>query len=134
MCVCYWLSVFDICLNYEVVMFQPCTFTTPYLDSVAYCYMDYLLNPPHPIFLPPNVRPGEAALSCPAAPAIYVPSHMIIHLPGCHPYLSRYTEKPPPASSSPVTSRVRLLLPSLAPATYVELLLPPLPCCLQNLV
>ena len=97
-CVCvYWPSVREVCPNYEVVVFQPLTLTTPDLASVAYCYIAYLLNPPHPLFLPSDVHPGEAAHSCPAAPAIDVSPHGIIRPPGRHPSLSWHTEKPSPA-------------------------------------
>ena len=69
-CVCYWRPVHEFFPYYEVVMFQPRTLTTPDLGSVDYCYIAYVLNPPHPLFLPSDVRPGEAAHSYPAAPAI----------------------------------------------------------------
>ena len=50
-CVCYWPQVREVFPNDEVVMFQPQTLTTMYLGSVAYCYIAYLLKPPHSIFL-----------------------------------------------------------------------------------
>ena len=28
----------EMCLNYEVVEFQPCTVTPPHLGSVTFCY------------------------------------------------------------------------------------------------
>ena len=71
-CVCYWPPVREIFPNHEVMIFQPRTLTTPDLGSVAYCYIAYLLNPSHPLFLPYDVCPGEAAHSCPTAPVIDV--------------------------------------------------------------
>ena len=54
---CYWPPVREVCPNYEAVMFQPWTLTTPDLGYIVYCYIAYLLNPPQPILLPSDVRP-----------------------------------------------------------------------------
>ena len=40
------------------------------LGSISYWYISYLLNPPHPLLLPSDVRLGGAAHSYPASPAI----------------------------------------------------------------
>ena len=53
-------------------MFQPRTLTTPDLGSIAYCYIAYLLNPPHPLLLLFNVPPGRGYHSCPDSSAIDV--------------------------------------------------------------
>ena len=77
-CVCYWPLVHEVFPNYEVVMFQPWTLTTPYLGSVTCCYIAYLLIPPLPLLLLPDVHQGEASHSFPTAPFIYVSTHGII--------------------------------------------------------
>ena len=56
-CCCYWPPIREVCPNYELVEFQPRTFTTPYLGSVAYCYVAYLLYPPYPLLPPSHVPP-----------------------------------------------------------------------------
>ena len=38
-----WPQFREVCLNYEVVMFQPRTGTPPYLGSVTNCYIAILL-------------------------------------------------------------------------------------------
>ena len=48
--------VCEVYRNYEVVEFQPRALTTPDLGLVAYCYIDYLLDPTHPILLTSNVH------------------------------------------------------------------------------
>ena len=92
---CYLPPPHEVCLNYEVVVFQPWTLTTTDLGSVAYCYVAYLLDPTYPILLPSNVLPLQSS------PSILVP-HGIIRpldhtpspyqntqkpLPHCHYYL-----------------------------------------------
>ena len=69
-CVCYWPPVHEVCPNYKVVRLQPRTLITLDLFYAAYCYIAYLLNLPHPLFLTSNVRLGEEANYYPAAPAI----------------------------------------------------------------
>ena len=91
-CVCYWPPFHEVFPNYQVVMFQPRALTTPDLDSVAYFYMAYLLNPPHPLFLPSNFRQGEEAHSCPTTPAINLSPHGIILPPRRHPSPSQHTK------------------------------------------
>ena len=39
--------------------FQPRKFNTPDLGSVGYCYVAYLLDPPHPLISPYNVPPPQ---------------------------------------------------------------------------
>ena len=132
-CVCYWPPVREVCPNYEVVTFQPQILTNLDLGSVADCYTAYLLNPPHHLFLPFNVRPGEAYKSCPNAPDINVSPNRIICPPGRHPSLSQHTNKRLPASPSPITSRFRFLLPTLATAMSNKFLSPLIPCCHRDL-
>ena len=84
-CFCYWPPVCEVCPNYEVVEFQPRTFTTPYLGSVAYFYVAYLLKPPHLLLLPSNVLPPQMSSSA------LVP-HGIIRPPGHHPSPSQNTK------------------------------------------
>ena len=43
-----WPPFREVCLNYEVVMFQPWTWTPPDLGSVANCYISILLWPAPP--------------------------------------------------------------------------------------
>ena len=47
-----WSPVRGVCLNHEVVMFQPQILAPPYLGSVMNCYIRYstLLNPLRPSF------------------------------------------------------------------------------------
>ena len=81
-------------------MFQPQTLTIPLLGYVTYCYRDYLLNPPLPIFLPPDVRPGGQPTPAPHPQiSIFVLLRYSIILPyGSHPYPSQNTKNlhPPP--------------------------------------
>ena len=67
-------------------MFQPFTLTIMYISSVEYCYVTYLMEPPHPLLLPSNVPPPQSF------PSVLVP-HGIILPPGRHPYISQYTKK-----------------------------------------
>ena len=39
LCVCYWPPVVVVCPNHEVLVFQPCTVTTPDLGPVTYFYV-----------------------------------------------------------------------------------------------
>ena len=68
----YWSLVHEVCINHEVVIFQKHIFTTPYLVSVVYGYIAYLLNPAHTLLLPSDVFPGGSAHSSPPFPAIDV--------------------------------------------------------------
>ena len=63
-----------------MVDFQPCTLNTPYLGSVAYCYIVYLLDSPHPLLLPSNVLHPQPS------PSVLV-LHEITCRPGRHLYL-----------------------------------------------
>ena len=90
-CVCYWPPVHEVCPNYEVVVFQPWKLTTLDLGSVAYCYIAYLLNPPHLLFLTSYVRQGEASHSFPDASSNNVSLHGIICPTGRHPSTSQHT-------------------------------------------
>ena len=56
-CMCYWPTVRGLCPNYYVVEFQPWTLIPLQLGYVAYCYIA-ILDPPRPLLLPTNVRPG----------------------------------------------------------------------------
>ena len=67
-CICYWPPVREVCQNYEVVIFQTRKFTTLDLVSVAYFFIAYSLNPPHPLFLPSDICPGGASHCCPPRP------------------------------------------------------------------
>ena len=124
-CCCYWPPVREVCLNYEVMDFQPRTLTTPDLGSVTYCYL-HLLDLPYPLLMLSNAPPPQLSSS------IVIP-HEIIRPPGRHPSLSKHTKKPLPAFPSPVTSRYRLLLSPLAPTTSAGFPLPPLPHCHRNI-
>ena len=124
-CGCYWSPVRVVFLNYEVVVFQPRTLTTPDLGSITYYYIAYLLNLTRPLFLPYDVLPGEEAHSCPVSPAIDMSPHRIIRSHGHHLSPSLHTKKPSPAFPLPVPSRLRFLLPSLASATPAKFPLPP---------
>ena len=64
---------------------QHWTLTTLYLGFVAYCYVAYLLDPAHPLFLPYDVPPIQLP------PFILVP-HGIIRPPRRHPSSSQHTE------------------------------------------
>ena len=86
--VCFfsWPLVREVCLNHEVVMFQPQRETPPDLVSVSNCYVDILLILALPFLsatrCPPRGLPANA-LSLSPLP-IVVSSHRIIHPPG-HP-------------------------------------------------
>ena len=94
----------EVCLNYEVVIFQPRTVTPPHLGSVAYRYTFKLGLPPH-LFLPPFS--GSLFSLLRPAPSLYVAVHRWIP-PIFHPlHTSSYGLKrhppgrlrhPPPAS------------------------------------
>ena len=72
--------VHEVCLNYEVVMFQPRTGASPDLGSLAYCCV-YSLVPPFLFISPPDVRPRGKPTpdSClkppPSAQSIPAPDH-----------------------------------------------------------
>ena len=57
-----WPPFRKVCPNYYVVMFQPRTWTSPYLGSISNCYVDMLLIP-----TPSTSRcpPVGATHSCP---------------------------------------------------------------------
>ena len=121
-CVCYLPPVRGFCLDYDVVVFQPLTFTTPDLGSVAYFCISYLLKPIHPLFLMSNLRPGGAIPLLPCRP---------IH----HRVSAQYH---PPTQKSPVSvpsyqKTLCLTSPhsSLLDYDSSSLLLPP-PCLLNS--
>ena len=123
---CYWQPVNEVCPNYEEVDFQHWKLTTMDLGSISYCYVDYFLEPPHPLLLP------SGAMTPSTLPSILV-LHGIIGPPSIHLSSPQHTEKPLPAFSSPVTSRYRPLLSSLAPTIPDGLPPPPLPHCHRNI-
>ena len=85
-CCCYWPTFREVCPNYEVVVFQPRTLTTPDLSSVAYCYVAHLLNPPHTLLLQSDVPPPQTL------PSVLV-TYRSIQPPGRPPSPSQHTEK-----------------------------------------
>ena len=128
-CCRYWPPVREVCLNYEVVDFQPWTLTTPDLGSVAYCCVAYLLDPPRPLLLQSDAPPTpRLCFAC-----LRHRHHRIIRPPGSPLSLSQHTENPYPSLLSPITARGLLLIPSFAPATLVGFLSPPLPRCCRNI-
>ena len=60
------------------------------LGSLAYCYIAYLLNPAHPLFLPSDVCLWEASHCCPSDPATNVSLHGITLPPKRHRSLSQH--------------------------------------------
>ena len=84
---CYWPPFCEVCLNYDVVMFQPQIFTTPDLGSINYCCLYYLLNLPHPILLlfQMSVQGGRTTPTTPNHPSTTgLLPHGIILPPGHH--------------------------------------------------
>ena len=65
-CFCCWYCppVREVFLNYEVVEFQPQTFTTLDLGSVTYCYVHLLARPTLPSCCPMSNLPHRILLSC----------------------------------------------------------------------
>ena len=127
-CFCCWYcpSVHEVCPNYEVVDFQPQTLTTMELGSLSHFYI-HLLNPTHPPLLPSDVLSPQLSYS------VLIP-HGIICPSGRHLSPSKHTKKTlSPYLPSPVTTRERLFLSSLAITTPDGFLSPPLPRCCQNL-
>ena len=66
--------------------FRPQTLTTPDLGSVAYCCVDYSLDPPHSFLLLSDVSPPKTLDS------VLLP-HGIIRSHGNHPSPSHHTKK-----------------------------------------
>ena len=90
-----WPLVRGMCLNHEVVMFQPRTVNPLYPGYVVNCYVDtqFLLTCSALLQPPPNLRLGGGARP-PLATLSYnsvMQPHMIIHPPGSHLSLSQHT-------------------------------------------
>ena len=128
-CCWYWPLVREVFPKYEVVKFQPRTLTNPYPGSVAYCYVSYLLDPPHPLLLLFDVLPPPHLTSV----CLCNHHHMVIRLTGRPLSPSQHTKNPSPSLLLPITSQDGLLLPSLSPATPVGFLSPPLPCWCRDI-
>ena len=104
-CCWYWPPVREVCHNYEVVEFQPWTLTTPDLGSIAYCYIAYLLDPPHPLLLPSDISPPpQSSFAC-----LRHRHHRIIRPHGRFPSPSQHTENPSLSLLLPITSDFRFV-------------------------
>ena len=100
--------------------FQPQILTNPYLGSVAYCCVAYLLDPPHSLLLSFEFSPP------PQSSFAYLRHrhHRIVCPPGRPSSPSQHTKNPSPSLILSITVQDRLLLPYLAPATLVGSLSP----------
>ena len=104
MCVYFLPPVRVVCLNLEVVVFQPCTGTTPDLGSVAhYTFYAIPTAPPvstvflyiliHPLYPTSPTQPPLISIVCHSIPSILDPpptsyTSAKIRPPGRHPHLS----------------------------------------------
>ena len=61
----YWSSFYDVCPNYEVVMFQPWTGTPPDLGFVANCFVAMLIIPTLPFPPATQYPPRKDTRYCP---------------------------------------------------------------------
>ena len=108
---CNWPQVCEVCLNYEVVVFQPRTVTPPHLGSVA--------NVTNFIFIPPAPPDSTVFLDYSCLYSILTPtttsssssnpSHCLYTLSTSSPFVKRRPlgrrPRPPPASLRSLSMR-----------------------------